>query len=51
MLNFLWVIALILLVLWLLGFLITPFLGSFVHVLLVIGLILGIIWLWQRIKH
>ena len=51
MLNMLWVIALILLILWLLGFLIIPFMGGLIHILLVIGVILLIIWLVQRIRH
>lgn len=50
MLNLLMIIAVILLILWLLGFLITPFLGGFIHVILVIAIILFIIWLVQRIK-
>jgi hypothetical protein len=50
MLNFLWLIALILLVFWLLGF-ITNIAGGLIHVLLVIGLILLVIWLFQRIRH
>ena len=48
MLNLLWVIALILLILWLLGFLITPFGGGLIHILLVIAIIFLIIWLFQR---
>lgn len=55
MLNLLWVVAIILLIMWLFGFLITPlsfaFMGGFVHVLLVIGLILLIIWLVQRVSY
>jgi uncharacterized membrane protein (DUF485 family) len=50
MLNLLWVIAIILVIVWLLGFLITPFMGGFIHVLLVIGLIFLIIWLVQRVR-
>ena len=49
MLNLLVVIGVILLVLWLLGFLIAPFMGGLVHILLVIGIILLIIWLVQRV--
>ena len=51
MLHLLWIIAIILLIVWLLGFLITPFMGGLIHILLVVGLILLIIWLWQRIGH
>ena len=35
----LWTIALILFVLWLLGFLVFPVVGSFIHILLVIAII------------
>lgn len=48
--NMLWVIALILLILWLLGA-ITHIAGDLIYILLVIGLVLLIIWLWQRIRH
>jgi hypothetical protein len=47
--NWLVVIAIILLVLWLLG-LVTHFLGGLIYILLVIALIMAIIWLVQRIK-
>jgi len=50
MLNLLWIIAIILLILWLLGFLITPFMGGLIHILLVIGIIFLIIWLVQRVR-
>jgi membrane-bound ClpP family serine protease len=49
MLSLLLIIGIILLVLWLFGFKITPFGGRLVHVLLVIGLILVIIWLVQKV--
>lgn len=48
--GLLWLIALILLIMWLFGFLITPFGGSLVHILLVIALILLIVWLFQRVR-
>jgi hypothetical protein len=48
--NLLWVIAIILLIVWLLGFLITPFGGGLIHILLVIGVIFLIIWLVQRVR-
>lgn len=50
MLRWLWIIGLILVIVWLLGFIITPFMGSFIHVLLAIGIILLIIWLVTLIK-
>jgi hypothetical protein len=50
MLNLLVVVAIILLALWLLGFLISPFMGGLVHILLVIGIIFLIIWLVQRVR-
>lgn len=49
MLNWLWIIAVIILILWLLG-LVTHLLGGLVYILLVVALILLIIWLVQRIK-
>lgn len=45
--NWLWIIIIILLVLWVLG-LVTHFLGGLIYVLLVIALILAIVWLVQR---
>ena len=48
MLNFLWLVAVILLVLWLLSLVFGFIAGPFLHVLLVIGIILLIIWLVQR---
>ena len=50
MLNLLFFIGLILLFLWLLGFLIAPFGGAFIHILLVIAIIIFIIWLVQRVR-
>jgi hypothetical protein len=47
--NWLWVIVIILLILWLLG-LVTHFLGGLIYILLVIALILAIIWLVQRVR-
>jgi Flp pilus assembly protein TadB len=47
--NWLWIIVIILLILWLLG-LVTHFLGGIIHILLVIALILVIIWLVQRVR-
>ena len=48
MLSFLWLIALILIVLWLLGLVFSFISGPILHVLLVIGIILLIVWLVQR---
>jgi len=48
MLNFLWLIALILIVLWLMGLVFSFITGPILHVLLVIGIILLIVWLVQR---
>lgn len=48
MLGFLWVIAIIILVLWLLGLLIGFIAGPFLWVLLVIGIILLIVWVVRR---
>ncbi|MCX5997202.1 MAG: DUF5670 family protein [Chloroflexi bacterium] len=48
--NILLIIAIILLVLWLLGFLAVPGLGWLVHIALIVGLILLIIWLLKRFK-
>ena len=45
--NWLWVIVIILIILWLLG-LVTHFLGGLIYILLVVALILAIIWLVQR---
>jgi hypothetical protein len=47
--NWLWIIAIILLILWLLG-LVTHFLGGLIYILFVIALILAIIWLVQRVR-
>jgi uncharacterized protein (DUF58 family) len=47
--NLLWVIALVLIVLFLLG-LITHVLGGLIYILLVVALVFAIIWLVQRIN-
>ena len=49
MYNLFWVIAIILIILFLLG-LITHFLGGLIYILLVVALIFAIVWLAQRIK-
>ena len=49
MYNLFWIIAIVLIILFLLG-LITHFLGGLIYILLVVALILAIIWLVQRIK-
>jgi hypothetical protein len=49
--NILITIGIILLVLWLLGFLILPVLGWLIHIVLVIAVILIIIWLLRRVFH
>jgi len=46
--GLLWLIALILIVLWVLGLLFSFISGPILHVLLVIGIILLIVWLVQR---
>ena len=51
MLRLLWIIAIILLIVWLLGWLITPFMGGFIHILIIIAVIFFIIWLVQRVRH
>jgi hypothetical protein len=45
------IIGLILLALWLLGFLVIPGLGWLLHILLIIAVILLIIWLLRRVFH
>jgi hypothetical protein len=47
--NWLWVIIIILLVLWVLG-LVGHVLGALINVLLVIALILAVLWLIRRIR-
>jgi Family of unknown function (DUF5670) len=47
--NLFWVIALVLIVLFLLG-LVTHILGGLIYILLVVALIFAIIWLVQRIN-
>jgi len=49
MYNLFWVIAIILIILFLLG-LVTHFLGGLIYILLVIALIFLIVWLAQRIR-
>jgi hypothetical protein len=49
MLHLLWIIAIVLLVLWLLG-LVTHFMGGLIYILLVIALVFLIIWLVQRVR-
>jgi hypothetical protein len=48
--NWLWIVVIILLVLWLLG-LVTHFLGGLIYILLVIALILAIIWLVNQVRN
>ena len=48
MLGFLWLIAIIILVLWLLGLIIGFITGPFLWVLLVIGVVLLIFWVVRR---
>ena len=48
--NWIWVIIIILLVLWLLG-MVTHALGGLINILLIIAIILLIVWLLQRIKR
>ena len=47
--NILLIIGIVLLVLWLLGFIALPALGWVIHIALVIAVILIIIWLLRRI--
>lgn len=47
--NWVWVVIIVLLALWVLG-LVTHFLGGLIYILLVIALILAIIWLVQRMR-
>ncbi len=48
--NILLIIAIILLVLWLLGFIVIPGLGWLVHIALIVGVVLLIIWLLKKLK-
>jgi hypothetical protein len=50
MLNLLWVIAIIILILWLLGLVLHFIAGPILWILLVIGIIFLIIWLAQRMR-
>jgi hypothetical protein len=47
--NILLIIGIILLVLWLLGFIALPTLGWFLHLALIIAVILIIIWLLRKV--
>jgi hypothetical protein len=47
--DILLIIGIILLVLWLLGFLVFPTLGWLIHIALVIAVILLIIWLLKKV--
>ena len=47
--NILLIIGIILLALWLLGFLVIPGLGWLIHIALVIAVILIIIWLLRKV--
>ena len=47
--NWVWIIIIVLLVLWMLG-LVTHIMGGLINILLVIALIFLIIWLVQRIR-
>lgn len=49
--NILLTIAIILLVLWLLGWAIFPILGFFIHILLIIAIILLIMWLIKKLSR
>jgi hypothetical protein len=42
----LWTIVVVLLILWLLGYLVIPIAGSLIHILLVIAIIVGLIQLF-----
>jgi hypothetical protein len=49
MYNLFWIIAIILIILFLLG-LVTHFLSGLIYLLLVVALVFAIIWLVQRVK-
>jgi hypothetical protein len=51
MANVLLIIGVVLLILWLLGFVSAYTLGGFIHVALVIGLILVVVWLVMRFSR
>jgi len=51
MINLLLIVGLILLVLWLLGFVSSYTLGGFIYIALVIGIILVIVWLVTRFSR
>ena len=50
MLGLLWIIAIIVLILFLLGLLLHFITGPFLYILLVIGIILLIVWLVRRVR-
>jgi hypothetical protein len=50
MLNLLWVVAIILLILFLLSLIFSFITGPFLYILLVIGIIFLIIWLVARVR-
>jgi len=47
--NWLWIVIIVLVILWLLG-LVTHILGGLIYILLVVALILAIVWLVQRVR-
>jgi hypothetical protein len=51
MANVLLIIGVVLLILWLLGFVSAYTLGGFIHVALVIGLVLVVVWLVMRFSR
>ena len=51
MANVLLIIGVVLLILWLLGFVSAYTLGGFIHVALIIGLILVVVWLITRFSR
>jgi hypothetical protein len=50
MYNLFWIIAIVLIILFLLGLVTHHILGGLIYILLVVALILAIVWLVQRIK-
>ena len=50
MLNLLWIIAVIIVIVWLLGLVLNFISGPLLWILLVIGIIFLIIWLAQRVR-
>jgi len=47
--NWLWIVIIVLVILWLVG-LVTHVLGGLIYILLVIALILAIVWLVRRMN-